>query len=232
MGALSLLHDVHYPESDGRPLGETDLHRDEIFDLINALKNRYRDRPDVYVTGNLFLYYARGNPKAVVCPDVFLVKGVPKGQRRTYKLWEEGRSPSLVIEVTSESTRDEDLIEKKAKYLLLGVEEYILYDPLDEYLSPALQGFRLAGGRYRPIKLGKDGSLASETTGLVLRRENDRLLRLVDPATGERLPHLDEIDDLWRAAEARAAAEAEARRAAEEELARLRRQLTDRDSTR
>ncbi|HEY4564400.1 MAG TPA: Uma2 family endonuclease, partial [Thermoanaerobaculia bacterium] len=181
MNAIPLQRDddVYYPESDGQPMAETDLHRDEMYDLIHALRRRYRDVPDVYVTGNLFFYYVKGNPRSVVAPDVFLVYGVAKRKRRTYKLWEEGRVPSLVIELTSDSTKDEDLSKKKVCYESLGVEEYFLHDPFGDYLTPTLQGFRLVNGRYRPIDPEPDGSLRSLTTGLLLQVEGTRL-RLVD----------------------------------------------------
>ena len=240
MAAIPLQHDIDYPESDGKPLGESDVHRNEIVDLIHALDTRYEDRPDVYVAGDLFLYYVRGQRSAVVCPDVFLVQGVAKGLRRTYKLWEEGRVPSLVIEVTSKSSRQED-VDKKALYARLGVEEYFLFDPLREYLHPNLQGFRLHKGVYRAIAPDAEGALASGTTGLKLRREGTHL-RLVDAVSGEALPTTKEEHRLRlqaerraaeeaaarRAAEARAAEEAAARQAAEEELARLRRELAER----
>lgn len=195
MNAIPLQRDIHYPESDGQPMAETDLHREEMIDLIHALRRRYQDAPDVYVTGNLFLYYVQGDPRAVVAPDVFLVKGVPKGPRRTYKLWEEGRLPSLVIELTSDSTRGEDLSRKKLCYERLGIEEYFLHDPYQDYLDPALQGFRWANGRYQPIAPEADGSLRSLTTGLLLRTEGVRL-RLVDAGTGERLLWDSECDEL------------------------------------
>jgi Uma2 family endonuclease len=194
MSAIPLQRDIYYPESDGQPMAETDLHRDEMFDLIQALKRRYRGVPDVYVSGNLFFYYIKGDPRAVVAPDVFLVKGVEKRPRRTYKLWEEGRVPSLVIELTSDSTRDEDLSKKKICYERLGVEEYFLHDPYQDYLDPALQGFRLTNDRYQRIEPETDGSLRSLATGLLLRIEGPRL-RLVDAATGERILWEEERDE-------------------------------------
>jgi Uma2 family endonuclease len=226
MAAFPLERDIDYPESDGRPLGETDFHREEIVDLIYTLRRRYEDDPNVYVAGNLFLYYARGNRSAVVCPDVFLIRGVPKKSRRTYKLWEEKVSPSLVIEVTSsESTQDEDLVDKMRKYALLEIEEYFLFDPLDEYLEPRLQGYRLAEGRYRPISPEADGSLLSRVTALRLRAENERL-RFVDATTGEPLLRMREAEEAAvaarRAAEIRAESSEARAAAAEEELARLR----------
>ena len=194
MSAIPLQRDIYYPESDGQPMAETDLHRDEMFDLIQALKRRYRGVPDVYVSGNLFFYYIKGDPRAVVAPDVFLVKGVEKRPRRTYKLWEEGRVPSLVIELTSDSTRDEDLSKKKVCYERLGVEEYFLHDPYQDYLDPTLQGFRLTNDRYQRIEPETDGSLRSLATGLLLRIEGPRL-RLVDAATGERILWEEERDE-------------------------------------
>jgi Uma2 family endonuclease len=220
MAAFPLEHEIDYPESDGKPLGETPRHRQEIVDLIYALEERYRETPDVYVSGNMFIYYEQGNRGAVVCPDVFLVKGAGKEMRDTFRLWQEGnRAPALVIEVTSASTRHEDLIDKKAKYASLGVDEYFLFDPLGEYLSPPLQGFRLLGNRYRPIQPEADGSLRMMTTGLRIQREGQRA-RLIDDATGEPLRWMEEVTESERR-------KAAALRAAEEEIARLRRQLAE-----
>jgi Uma2 family endonuclease len=207
MAALPLQREIDYPESDGRPLGETDWHRQEIVDLIHALQERYEDVPDIYVSGNLLLYYVKDDVSKSVCPDVFLVEGISKEQRPIYKLWEEGKGPSLVIEMASKKTWEDDLDTKKAKYARIGVLEYFLFDPIDQYLDPRLQGFRLLGNRYRPIPAAADGSLVSQVAGLRLSLEGMRL-RLVDLASGEPL--------LWTAEEreARKAAEA-ARNAAE-----------------
>src|SRR5262249_17124267 len=191
MSTMPLAREVYYPESDGRPMAETEVHGQVMIDLWNTLRRRYASVPDVYVWGNMFLYYQQGNPRACVAPDLFLVKGVDKHVRRTYKLWEEGRTPSLVIEVTSKDTRDEDR-EEKGVYEGLGVEEYILFDPLGEYLRPQLQGYRLAAGRYEAMTLEADGSLLSGTTGLKLAPEGHRL-RLRDAITGEPLLWNDEL---------------------------------------
>src|SRR5262245_54477245 len=131
---------VVYPESDGKPMGETDVHIDALIYLREALKDYFRDTPQVYVAGNTLLYYEESNPAACVAPDIFVVQGVIKRDRRVYKLWEEGQAPAVVFEITSRSTRLEDLGTKRALYAMLGVPEYFLYDPLGEYLQPPLQG--------------------------------------------------------------------------------------------
>ena len=122
---------IHYPESDGKPMGETDVHIDALIYLREALKDYFRDESQVYVAGNMFLYYEEGNPAACLAPDVFVVQGVAKGERRTYKLWEESQPPTVVFEITSRGTQLEDLGTKRAVYAMLGVREYFLYDPLD-----------------------------------------------------------------------------------------------------
>jgi Uma2 family endonuclease len=220
---MPLEQEIEYPTSDGQPMAETTLHREVMADTIGALERRYADVPDVWVGGNLFLCYERGNPSAALAPDVLLAKGVAKWKRPNYLLWQE-TPPSLIVEVTSRSTRREDQGKKKGVYESIEVEEYVLFDPYGEYLKPRLQGHRLDGGRYRPIPLALDGSLESRTTGLILRPEGERL-RLIDAVTGKPLLWSDELEDARQQemvarqrAEAVAAEEAAARRALEEQV--------------
>src|ERR1700757_1155343 len=125
---------IHYPETDGKPIGETDVHIDALIYLREALRDHFRDAPQVYVAGNMLLYYEEGNPTSCVAPDVFVVQGVAKRERRAYRVWEEGQPPTVVCEITSRASRLEDMGTKRALYAMLGVREYFLYDPLDEYL--------------------------------------------------------------------------------------------------
>jgi len=222
--------EIEYPTSDGQPMAESPQHMQVMVDLIFGLKLRYEDVSDVWVAGNLFLFYEKGNPKARVAPDVLLAQGVRKWDRPNYKVWEDG-PPALVVEVTSRKTQKKDQQVKKPLYQRLGVKEFVLFDPFGEYLRPPLQGFRLLRGRYQPIPLEADGSLRSRTTGLWLKREGQRL-RLVDAATGERLLWGEEesaalkVETAARhAAEARADAEAAARIIAEEQLRVLEEEL-------
>jgi Uma2 family endonuclease len=201
---------VDYPESDGEPMAETDLHLEEMIALIAILQNRFRDAPDVYVAGDNFIYYEEGNPDARFSPDVYVVFGVAKRLRRIYKLWEEGRAPAFVLEVSSRKTWPEDEGNKKAICARLGVAEYFLYDPEGDYLEPPLQGFRLAKRAYAPIQPDEQQAVTSQTLGLKFLLENGRL-QAIDSASGERL---------LRPREAYAAL-----REAEAELARLREEL-------
>ena len=179
---------IDYPTADGKPMAETEAHRDDMVDLIETLKHRFAAVDDFYVSGNLLLYYVEGDKHQHVSPDVFVVRGVPKTPKRDYYLlWEEGRTPELAIELTSKLTRHED---QRKKFLLyrdvLQVREYFLFDPYQEYLKPSMQGYRLIDEDYYPIA-PIAGRLPSEILGLHLERDGDEL-RLFDPATGRRLP--------------------------------------------
>ncbi len=141
----------------------------------------------VYASGNLLLCYEEGNRRRHVSPDVFVVRGVQKRPRENYLLWEEGRRPGFVVELTSSSTRGEDTDTKMALYRdVLKVREYFLFDPMGDYLTPPMQGWRLRGGVYRPIR-AVAGRLPSLATGLHLERDGNEL-RLWNPATGAWLP--------------------------------------------
>ncbi|MBI2191871.1 MAG: hypothetical protein HYU36_07800 [Planctomycetes bacterium] len=78
--------EIHCPESDGRPMAETDPHRENMTAPLHALKQYFRSEPEVYEAGNLLLYYEEGNLKASCAPDVFVVRGVSKALRRTYQV--------------------------------------------------------------------------------------------------------------------------------------------------
>ncbi len=235
-----------YPTGDGKPMAETDLHREQMNYLIFALASHFRNAPDVYVSGNNFLYYEQGNPRAVVSPDGYVVFGVPNHPRDTYMLWLEGGiTPAVVFEVTSKKTKREDTRTKRPLYeAVLRVPEYFQFDPTGDYLRPRLQGLRLVDGQYQAIPL-VDGGMHSEQLGLDLVQEG-RTLRLFDPIYGVSLLSPQETrqqaeretsraDRQTQRAEQeaqradqqtqRAEQEAQARTEAEAEIARLRAEL-------
>jgi Uma2 family endonuclease len=222
--SLTVPKPIHYPEADGKPMGETDVHIDALIYLREALRDYFRDVPQIYVAGNMFLYYEEGNPTACVAPDVFVVQGVGKHARRTYRLWEEGQPPAVVFEVTSRGTRLEDLGTKRAVYAMLGVQEYFVYDPLGEYLRPPLQGYRLHEGEYQRMPPAGEEGVSSPVLGLELRVEAGRL-RVIDSATGEPLLTPAELQAARRAETTARQAEATARRAAEVRVAEVEAEL-------
>jgi len=175
---------------------------------IGTLEIRFAHRRDVYVSGDLLIYYEEGNPRASVAPDAFVVFGAEDRMRQTYNLWEEPKAPDFVLEVASPSTWREDEGRKRVLYERLGVREYWQYDPTGEHLGVRLKGHRLVEGAYepQPVVNSLDGTafLRSETLGLDLRAGGEEMYFL-DSATGERLLSHREQDAARRAAEARVA---------------------------
>ena len=187
---IATLDDLDYPDSDGLPMAESEFQFNPIVYAVGALRNYFQDRDDVYVVGDLLLYYEEGNRSASVAPDVFVVFGVPNHVRRTYLLWREGKAPDWVLEVTSRSTRQVDQGRKRELYARLGVSEYWQYDPTGDYLDPPLRGLMLSGGRYgAALALEEvDGvrSAHSPVLGLNLRLD-EGVLRFHDPLRDEYL---------------------------------------------
>ncbi|NOT59781.1 MAG: Uma2 family endonuclease, partial [Acidobacteria bacterium] len=192
---------VYYPESDGQPMAETDVHRDLMIELISSLDRHFAAEKDVYVSGNLFLYYLQGEPSACLAPDVLFVRGIAKKRRRTYKLWQEKRAPNVVFEISSHKTTKEDFSKKKQVYALLGVAEYYIFDPEYEQ-QPPLRAYRLRGRQYREVSI-KNHRIKSEELNLELV-DTGVTLRLFDQQTGKYLPTREEESALRKEAEVRA----------------------------
>ena len=229
---------IEYPSGDGKPMAENDAQLAAILYGIGALRVHFEARNDVYVSGDLLMYYEEDDPKVSVAPDVFVVFGVEDRVRMHYKVWKESKAPDFVLEVASRSTWREVLGPKRRIYARLGVKEYWMYDPTGEYFTPVLQGLRLAGSAYvRQLAVSSpDGALTltSETLGLELRATGGEI-RFRDPATGQVLLSHSEVETARReeaaarrAAESRAEREAAlrqdeaaARRAAEARIAEL-----------
>ncbi len=205
--------------SDEPPL-ETDYHRRQIELLIRLLEHWWRDRPDFYISGNLTVYYNIQQLKSrdFRGPDVFVVLGAEKKDRRSWTIWEEGgQYPHVVIELLSRSTARVDKGAKKSLYQdVWRLPEYYWFHP--ETLEFA--GFHLMDGRYEAIAPVEGGRLPSEQLGLQLGI-HARQLRWFT-ATGELIP-LPEEAERQRAEQAQQRAEqaqqqAELERQAKERL--------------
>jgi Uma2 family endonuclease len=171
---------IFYPSSDGEPVAETYIHFYALLVTLEVIR-QYLEGCQATVLGNQFLYYAQGFPKLRIAPDVMVIFDVAPGGRDDYKIWEEGQVPSVVFEMTSKGTQDQDQFFKKTLYEQLGVQEYWLFDPRGEWLKQHLQGYRLRGEQYEPISDGRSEPLQ-------LRLEIDRqLIAFYREDTGEKL---------------------------------------------
>jgi len=177
---------IEYPSGDGEPVAETYDHFYAIAILLEMLR-QYLTGRQATVLGNQFLYYAQGFPRMRVAPDVMVIFDVAPGGRDNYKIWEEGQVPAVVFEITSPSTKLVDSGFKRDLYAQMGVLEYWLFDPKNEWVEGQLQGYRLKGEEYELITDGQSLAL-----GLQLSIE-DKKVALHRLDNGEKLPFPAEL---------------------------------------
>lgn len=153
------------PCDDGEPM-ETPRHREQMNILIESLNVHWADRTTYYVGGNMFVHYDPQNKRRFRGPDFFLVLDVEARERKSWVVWQEGmRFPELIIELLSDSTREEDTGAKKRLYeRLFRTPEYYLYDPF----SHELAAYHLRGPFYAEVQPDADGKVYSPLTGLYL----------------------------------------------------------------
>ena len=210
-----------YPESDGKPMAETERHFRALVKNFNRIEDHFAHIPDVYVLGDMMMYYEEGNPRKSISPDIFVAFGIGRKERRIYKIWEEGKPPDFVLEFASKGTYRNDLTRKVQLYAAIGIPEYFVYDVDRRYLPTPLMGFRLIGDEYVEIPALANGGLQSETLGLEFHVLEDSL-GIYDP---EAEAWLKTSAERAEDAEERANHEANARHKAEAEVARLQAEL-------
>ena len=130
-----------YPESDGQPMADNSKQFRWIVVLADNLSSIFHHRQDVLVGGNQFWYPEEGNEKKRVAPDVFVVFGRSKGDRGSYKQWQEDNVPmTVVFEVLSPGNSAQEMIEKHLFYDENGVEEYYVFNPETNSLFGFVRG--------------------------------------------------------------------------------------------
>ena len=211
-----------YPETDGKPMAVSDMHREILIWTLQTLEAHFTQYPDVYISGDIMMYDIEGPLRRAISPDVLVAYGLGRKQRRTYKVWEEGKPPDFVMELSSAGTYQNDLTGKVEHYAKMGIQDYFLYDAEHQYLPTPLMGFTLVDDIYVAIPPDADSGLHSEVLGLDFHLRDGRL-GIYDPVAGQWLQTLAEAAKARaETAETRAEqAEAEAAQL-REELARLR----------
>ncbi len=191
--------DVIFPPGDlwsDEPPLESDLHRDQIDLLIRLLRWYWRDRQDIYVSGNLTVYYSPHQRKSEDFrgPDVFVALGTDNHPRRSWMVWEEhGKYPNVIVELLSDSTAATDRGLKKEIYQdTFRTPDYFWFHP--DTLE--FQGFHLVDGTYQPIQPNDQGWFWSLQLDLYLGI-HERKLRFFTP-DGEMLPTPEESAEIER----------------------------------
>jgi Uma2 family endonuclease len=131
---------IIYPESDGKPMSDHTKQFRWIVVVFANLAAVFQDQASVFVGGNLLWYPVEGHPEICNAPDVFVVFGRPKGDRSSYKQWEEDHVPmTVVFEILSPGNTFREMDEKYDFYEQHGVEEYYCYDPDTNHLVAYLR---------------------------------------------------------------------------------------------
>jgi Uma2 family endonuclease len=208
---------------DGIPM-DSPRHHSQMDLLIETLRLHWADRQDFFVGGNNFVYFSPDQVKTEDYrgPDFYVVLDVDRTrERKGWVVWEEEKTPDVVIELLSESTADFDRTGKKEIYRTrLGAPEYFWYDPF----SGELAGFELVGGDYVEIAPDERGRLVSRKLGVALARWEGEFQDLMgtwarwETLEGSLLPTKDEVAERERrrAEHERNRAEQERRRAERE----------------
>ena len=207
----------YYPEEDGLPMAASDYHLRLLIWTLQALEAHFAHKPDVYISGDILMYYREGDPRKSISPDVLVCFGINPKLRKTYKVWEEGKAPDFVMEFSSDSTYEKDLNEKMDVYASLDIQDYLLYDAEGLYLPTPLMGFTLVDGVYEAIPPDDGGGIRSSALDLDFRLQ-DGEIRIYDPVAGEWILTRAEQTELVeaRAEQATARAEQETARAEQE----------------
>ncbi len=217
-----------YPSEDGKPMAASDYHLRLLIRTLQVLEAHFEQNPEVYISGDIMMYYREGDPWKSISPDVLVCIGINPKMRRTYKVWEEGKAPDFVMEFSSETTYDKDLDEKMDVYASLEIQDYFLYDAEGLYLPSPLMGFTLVDGVYVAIPPDDDGGIRSSVLGLDFHLQGLEL-GIYDPIADEwvqtRAERTETAEARAENAEARAEQEAIARENAEAEAAQLREEL-------
>jgi Uma2 family endonuclease len=153
---------VHYPDSDGKPMADNTIQFRWILMLYAHLAAQYRSDAEVFVAGDHLIYPVEGDNKLRQAPDVYVAFGRPKGDRGSYRAWEEGGVfPQVVFEVWSPNNRYGEMQDKFAFYEKHGAEEYYIIYP--EFPMHA-EAFRRDGGKL--VGVEEVDGYASPRTGL------------------------------------------------------------------
>jgi Uma2 family endonuclease len=138
---VAQLTTINYPESDGKPMSDNTKQFHWITVIKQNLDWLFAQDPQVFIAGDLFWYPVEGRPNIVTDPDVLVVFGRPKGDRGSYKQWEENNiAPQVVFEILSPSNSKTEMEKKLIFYDRYGVDEYYIYDPDRQQLEGWLRG--------------------------------------------------------------------------------------------
>ncbi len=201
---------ILYPDDDGEPMSDNTIQFRWICTIVEGLQFLFRDRPDVFVAGNLLWYAQEGSQEVRTAPDAMVAFGRPKGERGSYIQWREGGvPPHVVFEVRSPGNTELEMERKFHFYEDRGVQEYYFFDPK----AGLLRAWIRREGRLEEVE--DVSGWISPLLGIRFEPEGPEGLTLYHP---DGSPFSTALEAREAALEAREAALAERRRAEAERL--------------
>ena len=175
-----------YPETDGKPMAATDMHRRFLIWVLQVLEAHFANT-QAYISGDIMMYYVISDTRNIaVSPDVLITFGIEQKARRVYRVSKrDNPAPDFVMEFTSKATHEDDVGRKMDIYAMIGIRNYFLYDAEGLYLPAPLMGFELVGDRYARISEGVDGGIHSSALNLDFHLRAEAGLGIYDPVLAE-----------------------------------------------
>ena len=128
--------EIIYPCSDGQPMADSTIQYKLIVKIKEGCESLFKNDPNVFVAADLLWYPVEGRPDISQAPDVMVIFGRPKGDRRSYLQFNEDNiAPQVAFEIRSHNDRQTKMYKKLSFYNRYGVDEYYLYDPENNDLS-------------------------------------------------------------------------------------------------
>ena len=122
--------EIHYPESDGKPMADNTKQFKLIVMIKENLEIWFAAMAHVFIAGDLLWYPIEGDNSTCLAPDAMVVFGAGKGDRGSYQQWKEDNiAPQVTFEILSPSNFAPEMEEKRKFYETHGVEEYYSFDP-------------------------------------------------------------------------------------------------------
>jgi Uma2 family endonuclease len=183
---------IVYPETDGEPMAENTQQYNAITTIKGNLDIQFAGDPQVFVAADLFWYPQEGNNTLRTAPDTMVVFGAPKGDRSSYRQWEENHiPPQVVFEVLSPGYRIGEMIRKFNFYDEWGVDEYFTFETDDGLWN----GWIRQEGRLRSIavmpgwvspRLGIRFEIGEANEPRLYRADGQRFLTMLESETRRR----------------------------------------------
>ena len=194
----------------GEWISQSTFHFDALHYTQAALKRHFPRREEALVSGEVLVYFEKGDIVACLKPDMIVALGLDgRRDRSSYKVWEEGKPPDFVLELASPGTSERYAGDKARSYSRIGVKEYWRLDPKGGLMAPPpIRGLRLyRRGMYGPVQQLRDARgvvhYRSEVLGVYLRaerRDGVNVMVVRDPKTGQDVPAGRAVDEELREA--------------------------------